>query len=154
MLAVADDIYEKWGHVYNWSFPRFFAPEALSFYTVGQLFRKYLWIFPKMRGTVEIHDDKPYCGNKYYLPHKIVEKLESTSSPYRVVFDAGAPCPISKESLNDNILDNPRINNNLQAIEMASRFYWILILADIWKLYLQKLHNIVAIKNLDCINFV
>ena len=90
-----------------------------------------------MRGTVEIHDDKPYCGNKYYLPHKIVEKLESTSSPYRVVFDAGAPCPISKESLNDNILDNPRINNNLQAIEMASRFYWILILADIWKLYLQ-----------------
>ena len=90
-----------------------------------------------MRVTVEIQDDKPYSGTKYYLPHKIVEKLDSTSSPYRVVFDAGAPCPISKESLNDNILDNPRINNNLQAIEMGSRFYAILILADIWKLYLQ-----------------
>ena len=53
------------------------------------------------------------------------------------MFDAGAPCPKSKLSLNDNILDHPRINNNLCAIEMAVRFYSILILADIWKLYLQ-----------------
>ena len=94
--------------------------------------------FFEMGVLVEVDDADPHLGNyKHYLPYKMVCKPESTSSPYRVVFDAGAATKQCVLSLNDAIFDTPSVLENLAAIELNARFSKLLILSDIRKLYLQ-----------------
>ena len=86
----------------------------------------------------EVSDQNPELGNyKHYLPWSVVVKLDSTSSPYRIVQDAGASTSAAPLSLNDAIYDTPKIIRNLVAVELNARWRQKLILSDIRKLYLQ-----------------
>ena len=107
-------------------------PEARKIYT--QEFRKFIDL-----GVVEeVEDDTPHLGDhKHYLPTVIVNKPDSTSTPWRVCLDAGAVHKKDSPSLNDCIFDSPTINNNLISVEMNARWREFLILSDIRKLYLQ-----------------
>ena len=94
--------------------------------------------FFDMKVLTEVNDEDPHLGNyKHYLPWKVVEKPDSTSSPYRIVFDAGASTGQCKLSLNDIILDTPNVLENLASIELNARWRKNIILSDIKKLYLQ-----------------
>lgn len=74
--------------------------------------------------------------NSYYIPHHSVIKETSTTTRLRVVFDASAK-DASLHSLNENILNGPRLQLDLLDLLIQFRFYKVAFTADIEKMYRQ-----------------
>jgi len=72
----------------------------------------------------------------YYMPHRPVVKLTSTSTKIRPVFDASAFC-YNGVSLNDCLLSGPSLNPDLVEVLIRFRRWPVAITADIRKAFLQ-----------------
>lgn len=72
----------------------------------------------------------------YYLPHHCVIKESSRTTKVRVVFDASAKTS-SGESLNDQLLVGPTIQEDLYTILLRWRRHRVVMAADIQKMYRQ-----------------
>jgi hypothetical protein len=91
---------------------------------------------------------KPACSN-FYIPHHFVLKEESTTTKFRVVFDASAKLSTGI-SLNDAMMVGPTLQDNLTEIITRFRCHPIAFTADIAKMYRQinlteedkKMHHI------------
>ncbi|KAL0803354.1 hypothetical protein ABMA28_017417 [Loxostege sticticalis] len=76
----------------------------------------------------------------YYLPHHGVERVESTTTKYRVVFNASAKTSTGR-SLNDLMYTGPNLQHDLQSLLLKWRQYTYAFTADIEKMYRQILVN-------------
>jgi hypothetical protein len=74
----------------------------------------------------------------YFIPHHFVLKEESTTTKFRVVFDASASTTNGK-SLNGSMMVGPVIQDNLVDIVMRFRCHPVAFTADIAKMYRQIL---------------
>ncbi|XP_042874774.1 uncharacterized protein LOC122254950 [Penaeus japonicus] len=72
----------------------------------------------------------------YYMPHRPVIKLNSSSTKIRPVFDASASC-FNGVSLNDCLHSGPSLNPDLVEVLVRFRRWPIAITADIKKAFLQ-----------------
>ncbi|XP_065094442.1 uncharacterized protein LOC135714967 [Ochlerotatus camptorhynchus] len=72
----------------------------------------------------------------YYIPHHPVIKDSSTTTRVRVVFDASSKSSTGI-SLNDVLLNGPVIQDELRTIIMRGRFYRIMLVADVEKMFRQ-----------------
>lgn len=72
----------------------------------------------------------------YFLPHHAVIKESSSTTKTRVVFDASAKTS-SGESLNDQLLVGPTIQQDLASILIRWKTHKIILSADITKMYRQ-----------------
>ncbi|XP_055539094.1 uncharacterized protein LOC129726433 [Wyeomyia smithii] len=85
----------------------------------------------------EIDDDEPSPNFKtYYLPHHGVEKVDSTTTKLRVVFDASCETD-SGISLNQALMVGPVVQDDLLAIILRFRMHRFVLVADIEKMYRQ-----------------
>jgi len=73
---------------------------------------------------------------KYYIPHHFVLKEDSTSTKFRVVFDASAKSTNGK-SLNDIMMTGPTLQDSLMDIIMRFRLHPVAFKADVSKMYRQ-----------------
>jgi hypothetical protein len=76
--------------------------------------------------------NEPYC----VLPHHVVLKPESKTTPYRVVLD-GAAHEQGKGSLNDTLETGPNLLPNLKRITMRFRFGKTYYMSDISRAFFQ-----------------
>lgn len=72
----------------------------------------------------------------YYMPHHGVLKINSTSTPLRVVFDASAKTD-SLFSLNDLLHTGPKLQADVLTMFINFRLYEIAFMADIRQMYRQ-----------------
>ncbi|XP_068237125.1 uncharacterized protein [Palaemon carinicauda] len=72
----------------------------------------------------------------YYMPHRPVVKLSSSSTKIRPVFDASASC-YNGVSLNDCLSSGPSLNPDLVEVLIRFRRWPIAVTADIRKAFLQ-----------------
>ena len=72
----------------------------------------------------------------YYLPHRPVVRLNSSSTKIRPVFDASAKGP-NGLSLNDCMVTGPSLNPDLVEILIRFRHFPFVVTADIVKAFLQ-----------------
>ncbi|XP_044741882.1 uncharacterized protein LOC123302855 [Chrysoperla carnea] len=72
----------------------------------------------------------------YYIPHHGVIKLESESTPLRIVMDAGAKSN-SSYSLNDLLYSGPKLQADVLTLFLKFRLFEIALTADIRRMYLQ-----------------
>lgn len=72
----------------------------------------------------------------YYIPHHCVIKESSSTTKFRVVFDASAK-DANLQSLNDCILKGPRIQADLLDLLIRFRYFRVAFTADIEKMYRQ-----------------
>ncbi|XP_055542991.1 uncharacterized protein LOC129728568 [Wyeomyia smithii] len=75
----------------------------------------------------------------YYLPHHAVLRPSSSSTKYRVVFDASAKSSPLEVSLNDVLQIGPVVQNDLYHIVLRFRTFRVAFTADISKMYRQIL---------------
>ena len=76
------------------------------------------------------------CGPIYYMPHRPVVRLNSSSTKIRPVFDDSAKGP-NGISLNDCMLTGPSLNPDLVEILIRFRCWPYVVTADIVKAFLQ-----------------
>lgn len=74
--------------------------------------------------------------NAYYIPHHCVFKESSTTTKLRVVFDASAK-DSNMNSLNANLLNGPRLQDDLLDLLIRFRTYKFAFNADIQQMYRQ-----------------
>lgn len=86
----------------------------------------------------KIPSDQIDIGNYYYLPHHAVFKESSTTTKLRVVFDASCKTK-SGNSLNDNLMVGPTIQDDLFTTVLRFRSFKYAFTADITKMYRQIL---------------
>jgi len=82
---------------------------------------------------IEIHSP---VNPTYYVPHHFILKDESTTTKFRVVFDASSKTT-SGVSLNDTMMVGPSLQDSLVDIHMRFRIHPIAFTADIAKMYRQ-----------------
>ncbi|XP_075150750.1 uncharacterized protein LOC142224854 [Haematobia irritans] len=73
---------------------------------------------------------------KYYAPHQIVLRPDSTSTKLRVVFDCSCKTD-SGWSLNEVMMKGPRVQDDLLSIILRFRCYKFALTADVTKMYRQ-----------------
>lgn len=86
----------------------------------------------------EVDPSKFPCS--YYIPHHCVFKETSSTTKLRVVFDASAK-DSEYQSLNENIMNGPRLQPELLDHLLRFRFFKIAFTADVAKMYRQILIN-------------
>jgi len=101
-------------------------------------YRKFMKEYEQLGHMTEITTDGENPPYTYYIPHHYVLKQESTSTKFRVVFDASASTSTGV-SLNDTMLVGPTIQDSLMSIVMRFRIHKIAFIADIQKMYRQIL---------------
>lgn len=74
----------------------------------------------------------------YYLPHSCVQRVDSTTTPLRVIFNASSKTT-SGESLNSLMFSGPNLQTDLMSIILKWRQYKIAFTADIEKMFRQIL---------------
>ncbi|OXA42254.1 uncharacterized protein LOC110859464 [Folsomia candida] len=79
-------------------------------------------------------DDTNHC----YIPHHFVLKADSTTTKFRIVFDASSKTS-NGVSLNDTMLIGPTIQDNLFDLILRFRLHKIAFTADVEKMYRQVL---------------
>jgi len=84
------------------------------------------------------HEHHEIPGMTNYLPHHFVLKQSSSTTSFRVVFDASAKTSTG-QSLNDNLMVGPTIQEDMVNILLRFRFYKYAFTADIAKMYRQIL---------------
>ncbi len=72
----------------------------------------------------------------YYIPHHVVVKPDSSTTKYRVVFDASAKTSTGV-SLNAALLTGPKLQVDLMPLLIRFMSYNVALSADIWKFYPQ-----------------
>lgn len=72
----------------------------------------------------------------YYIPHHAVFKMDSSSTPLRVVFDASAKTDKGL-SLNDILHTGPKLHSDVLTMFLNFRLYPIALTADIKQMYRQ-----------------
>ena len=70
----------------------------------------------------------------YYLPHSAVIKLDRVTTKIRVVFDASAKNS-EGQSLNDQLLEGPKLQLDIVELLIRMRLKKIVILADVAKMF-------------------
>lgn len=101
----------------------------------GKQYREVISEYVTMKHMELIFDPREAI-NGYYLPHHAVIKESSSITKLRVVFDASAKTS-SGESLNDQLLVGPTIQEDLPSILLRWRTHRIVISADVAKMYRQ-----------------
>lgn len=84
--------------------------------------------------------DPQQFPDSYYIPHHCVFKQASSTTKLRVVFDASAK-DANFQSLNECLLNGPRLQADLLDLLIRFRFFKIAFTADIAKMYRQILMN-------------
>lgn len=84
-------------------------------------------------GHMTLVDPADFNGG-YYIPHHCVIKQSSSTTKLRVVYDASAK-DTNLQSLNDNLLNGPRLQFELLDHLVRFRFFRIVFTADIEKMY-------------------
>ncbi|XP_055585340.1 uncharacterized protein LOC129738173 [Uranotaenia lowii] len=84
----------------------------------------------------EIFDEINHPSPSYYLPHHGVEKVESTTTKLRVVFDASCSSDTGV-SLNKALKVGPVVQDDLFTIILRFRTHQFVIISDIEKMYRQ-----------------
>ncbi|KAL0820903.1 hypothetical protein ABMA28_005563 [Loxostege sticticalis] len=79
------------------------------------------------------HDTKNSAPVECYLPHHGVERAESTTTKYRVVFNASSKTSTGR-SLNDLMYKGPNLQQDLQSLLLKWRQYQYAFTADIEKI--------------------
>lgn len=97
--------------------------------------REYLKL-GHMEHIKSIDSPEPDASMCYYLPHHAVIKESSLTTKLRVVFD-GSARTTSGESLNNNLLVGPTIQDELFSILLRFRSHRYVLSADITKMYRQ-----------------
>nr|XP_022908199.1 uncharacterized protein LOC111419605 [Onthophagus taurus] len=77
-------------------------------------------------------------STSYYIPHHCVTRAEGASSKIRVVFDASAVTS-NGESLNDNLLIGPKLQQNIVKVLLNFRYHEFAFTCDIQQMYRQIL---------------
>ncbi len=77
---------------------------------------------------------KPKNGPCYYIPHRVVVREESLTTPVHVVFNASSKQK-GEISLNDALTVGPQIQRELSDILIAVRSYQFVFSADVKKMY-------------------
>lgn len=80
--------------------------------------------------------DPLHFPNAYYIPHHCVIKEASSTTKLRVVFDASAR-DSNLQSLNDNIMNGPRLQPELLDHLLRFRLFKVAFTADVAKMYRQ-----------------
>lgn len=84
--------------------------------------------------------DPTHFLDGYYIPHHCVIKASSSTTKLRVVFDASAK-DSDLQSLNDNILNGPRLQPELLDHLLRFRLFKVAFTSDVAKMYRQILVN-------------
>lgn len=92
--------------------------------------------YEKLGFIEEVGDDEVSEYPVFYLPHRPVIRLQSTSTKVRPVFDASAK-GFNKISLNDAMEAGPSLIPNLVEILLRFRRWQVALTADITKAFLQ-----------------
>ena len=91
----------------------------------------------KVKRTYRDHS----ASTPVYIPHHFVEKSDSTTTKFRVVFDASAKTTTGT-SLNDALIVGPTLQDNLIDIINRFRIHPVAFIADVAKMYRQiKIHK-------------
>ena len=100
---------------------------------------KFMREYKDLGHMTEVSKSVP-AHQKYpvFIPHHFVLKKESTTTKFRVVFDASAQTS-NGHSLNESLLVGPTLQDNLVNIIHRFRMYPIAVTADIEKMYRQIL---------------
>lgn len=87
-------------------------------------------------GHMELAEFLPASTSKFYIPHLPVVRLDNTTTPLRVVFNASARNN-SGLSLNQALLNGPVLQPDLLDCLLRFRLYPVAFSADITKMYRQ-----------------
>jgi len=99
-------------------------------------YRKFMKEYEDLGHMVEVNPDSENPPHTYYIPHHFVLKQESTTTKFRVVFDASAKTTTGS-SLNDTMMIGPTLQDTLMNIVIRFRLHKIAFTADIQKMYRQ-----------------
>ena len=99
---------------------------------------KYAEVIEQQRseGIVETAMEPP-TGNKFYIPHKPVVRMEAESTKLRVVYDASARENPHAPSLNDCLYAGPPLQNRLWNVLVRMRFHPVALTGDVKQAFLQ-----------------
>ncbi|OXA46198.1 Gag-Pol polyprotein [Folsomia candida] len=106
--------------------------------TYRQEYHSFMKEYEQLGHMTEVTNLDSGSGNKCYLPHHFVLKPSSTTTKFRVVFDASAKTS-NNISLNDTMLVGPTIQDPLIDLLIRFRLHRIAFTADIAKMYRQIL---------------
>ena len=89
-------------------------------------------------GVIEVVDKSVVSDtSKHYLPHHPVITPSKATTKVRIVYDASAKGKVGDSSLNECLYRGPVILPDLCGVLLRFRLYYIVILADIEKAFLQ-----------------
>ncbi|XP_044729531.1 uncharacterized protein LOC123292882 [Chrysoperla carnea] len=128
---------QRLGDSYNMARKRFFNLEK-RFQTEPSLKETYSsvihdYIQQNHMTLVPLND---VTSPNYFIPHHCVRKVDSPTTPLRVVFDSSAKSSTSV-SLNELLHTGPKLQSDLQQILLNFRLYSIAMTADIKQMYRQ-----------------
>lgn len=83
-----------------------------------------------------IKDKNSVFDDSYFIPHHCIQKLDSSTTPLRVVFDASASAS-DGESLNDKLMIGPKLQQDIFSLLLRFRLHSIVFTADIKQMYRQ-----------------
>ena len=99
---------------------------------------KFMKDYEDLGHMIEVEPPNEKSKFRYYIPHHFVLKSSSTTTKFRVVFDASAKTTNGK-SLNDIIMSGPIIQDSLSNLIMKFRTNKIAMTGDIEKMFRQIL---------------
>ena len=110
----------------------------------------------EMQHAEPVVDLQKSCNQVFYLPVQVVRKEQSTTTKFRVVFDASAKSSTGV-SLNDTLLVGPTVHPTLVDVLLRFRIHRVALTADVSKMYRavelvpsdRDLHRFVWRKNCD-----
>ncbi|XP_021958928.1 uncharacterized protein LOC110854790 [Folsomia candida] len=101
-------------------------------------YNKFMQEYEDLGHMEEVQPVDSDSGSTCYIPHQFIIKESSSTTKFRVVFDASAKKSNGK-SLNEEMLVGPTIQDSLVDILIRFRLHKVAITADIEKMYRQIL---------------
>jgi hypothetical protein len=103
-------------------------------------YNKFMQEYLSLGHMAILHDNEVRypIAQTYYIPHHFVLKESSTTTKFRVVFDASAKTG-SGTSLNEKLMVGTNVQDSLISILMRFRTFVVAFTADICKMYRQIL---------------
>ncbi|XP_062714208.1 uncharacterized protein LOC134290983 [Aedes albopictus] len=99
-------------------------------------YRKFMGEYEKLGHMKRVSETEAASEPAYFLPHHPIIREDSSTTKFRVVFDAS--CKSSTEvSLNDVMLVGPVVQEDLRSITMRVRLHPIMLISDVAKMYRQ-----------------
>ena len=141
-LPVKEDSYKRLGCSRSAALKRFECLERklVKYSVTKEPYVKFMEEYERLGHMTELKipdDTIPH----FYLPHHCVEKLESTTTKHRVVFDGSAKSS-SGIALNDILMVGPVVQRELFEIALSFRKHPFAMTGDIEKMYRQcRVHD-------------